>query len=149
MADYAYHPLGEGARPGHKFLPAWKLGARHGSLSNRLQTWCFYSAAAVFGLILQLLLSKTLLTSSTGTKVPRLALSSCPTSLSDLPLYHPNSPPHSPVVNEPYVRPGLGHLIGSDEDTGTFESLRDMVSRTKGYYARDFSVWLGWNNVCF
>ena len=25
--------------------------------------------------------------------------------------------------------------------------LADMVSKTNGFYARDYSLWLGWNNV--
>ena len=26
--------------------------------------------------------------------------------------------------------------------------LSDMVAKTNGFYARDYSLWLGWNNVC-
>jgi hypothetical protein len=29
----------------------------------------------------------------------------------------------------------------------TIEKARQMVSHTKGYYARDYSLNLGWNNV--
>jgi hypothetical protein len=41
----------------------------------------------------------------------------------------------------------------STNSNGTLESLwplekvREMVSKTKGYYARDYSLGLGWNNV--
>ena len=28
------------------------------------------------------------------------------------------------------------------------KKLQDMVARTNGFYARDYSLWLGWNNVC-
>lgn len=28
-----------------------------------------------------------------------------------------------------------------------FDELSAMVARTKGFYARDYSLWLGWNNV--
>ncbi|KAF8340001.1 uncharacterized protein EI90DRAFT_2907527 [Cantharellus anzutake] len=33
------------------------------------------------------------------------------------------------------------------EDEWDMDSIRSMVSKTKGYYARDYSVWLGWNNM--
>lgn len=26
--------------------------------------------------------------------------------------------------------------------------LTDLVAKTNGFYARDYSLWLGWNNVC-
>jgi hypothetical protein len=29
----------------------------------------------------------------------------------------------------------------------SLETLRDMVARTKGYWARDYSLYLGWNNA--
>jgi len=51
------------------------------------------------------------------------------------------------VVKEGCTRPGLGEYVASDGDGWSLESLHGMVSRTKGYYARDYSVWLGWNNV--
>lgn len=52
-------------------------------------------------------------------------------------------------VREEYVRPGLGNLIEPNEDAWSLEAINEMVSQTKGYYARDYSVWLGWNNVRF
>lgn len=30
----------------------------------------------------------------------------------------------------------------------SLNELRDMVAKTKGYYGRDWSLGLGWNNVC-
>lgn len=35
------------------------------------------------------------------------------------------------------------------EDNWSLDELREMVSRTKGYYARDYSLNLGWNNMRF
>jgi len=29
----------------------------------------------------------------------------------------------------------------------TLEEIRDIVAHTRGFYARDFSLYLGWNNV--
>jgi hypothetical protein len=34
-----------------------------------------------------------------------------------------------------------------DTESLSLEALRDMVARTKGYWARDYSLHLGWNNV--
>ena len=28
------------------------------------------------------------------------------------------------------------------------QNIQVMVARTNGFYARDYSLWLGWNNVC-
>lgn len=29
----------------------------------------------------------------------------------------------------------------------TLEDLHEMISETRGFYVRDWSLWLGWNNV--
>lgn len=42
--------------------------------------------------------------------------------------------PDSPIAIPDAEHPGL-------------EALRDMVAHTKGYWARDWSLWIGWNNV--
>ena len=34
-------------------------------------------------------------------------------------------------------------------DVLDLEELHDLVSQTDGFYARDWSLWLGWNNVRF
>lgn len=56
-----------------------------------------------------------------------------------LPLSEPPQTPHVPVYhsNDP--------LLVSDELD--LESLQAIVSRTRGYYARDYSMTLGWNNM--
>lgn len=36
---------------------------------------------------------------------------------------------------------------GSLEVDPELDALRHIVSQTKGFYARDYSLWLGWNNV--
>ena len=46
-----------------------------------------------------------------------------------------------------YIRPGLGHYVVADEDEWTLDRVRKMVEGTNGYYARDYSLALGWNNV--
>lgn len=47
-----------------------------------------------------------------------------------------------------YIRPGLGQYIVADEDEWTMDRIRKMVEGTNGYYVRDYSLGLGWNNVC-
>ncbi len=47
----------------------------------------------------------------------------------------------------PFVRPGLGQYVMPLEDEWTLDRVRNMVSKTKGYYVRDYSLGLGWNNV--
>ncbi|KAG8761886.1 hypothetical protein FRC11_012538 [Ceratobasidium sp. 423] len=37
--------------------------------------------------------------------------------------------------------------IAEEEAPWTIDQLREMVSHTKGYYGRDYSLGLGWNNV--
>lgn len=36
---------------------------------------------------------------------------------------------------------------GPPEVDPELDALRRLVSQTKGFYARDYSLWLGWNNV--
>jgi hypothetical protein len=35
----------------------------------------------------------------------------------------------------------------STPDELTLEQIRDIVTRTRGFYSRDYSIHLGWNNV--
>lgn len=35
----------------------------------------------------------------------------------------------------------------ADEDEWSMDKIRKMVEGTKGYYVRDYSLGLGWNNV--
>lgn len=133
MSNYAYHPLGDEPRPGHETLPVWKRF--RSSRSGYVRTWSFYGIAATCGIIIQALIFTPRISLLTG-----LWQSQCLA-----PSFHANSVPVS--VQAEYVRPGLGQLVVPYENRWSQESLREMVSRTKGYYARDYSVWLGWNNV--
>ncbi|KAG8712048.1 hypothetical protein FRC08_015090 [Ceratobasidium sp. 394] len=38
-------------------------------------------------------------------------------------------------------------IIAEEEAPWTIDQIREMVSHTKGYYGRDYSLGLGWNNV--
>lgn len=127
--NYAYSLLGSEPRPGHDVLK------RSGPSLSRVKAWSFYGMAAIFGIITQ-----TLIFTSQSSHLFRLAGSRC----SELPF----GPKYVPsLVDEAYTRPGLGQYVAPYEDRWSLGALRDMVSRTKGYYARDYSVWLGWNNV--
>ncbi|KAF8320288.1 hypothetical protein DL93DRAFT_2073797 [Clavulina sp. PMI_390] len=46
-----------------------------------------------------------------------------------------------------YIRPGLGQYVEEGEDEWTMDKIRTMVEGTKGYYVRDWSLGLGWNNM--
>lgn len=39
------------------------------------------------------------------------------------------------------------NIVLSDSDNLSLNQLRDIVARSKGYWARDYSLNLGWNNV--
>jgi hypothetical protein len=45
------------------------------------------------------------------------------------------------------IRPGFGSFVAPCEGKWTLERVKELVSHTKGYYARDYNVFLGWNNV--
>ncbi|KAG6331977.1 hypothetical protein ID866_7110 [Astraeus odoratus] len=54
---------------------------------------------------------------------------------------HSNTPqPHVPLSSSP-ITPSV------DSDELDLEALRAIVTRTRGYYARDYSMTLGWNNM--
>lgn len=46
-----------------------------------------------------------------------------------------------------YVRPHTGEYIAPNEDEWTWNHVQEMVSGTRGFYARDWPLQLGWNNV--
>lgn len=45
------------------------------------------------------------------------------------------------------IRPTTSNFLTPDEPQWTLDQVRGMVSKTNGFYARDWSVSLGWNNV--
>lgn len=97
-----------------------------------VRTWYFYGSAAVFGIIIHSLLHYP------------LPISSVLAEDLVLPIYSQSIPSS---VQEEYGRPGLGNIVEPLENQWTLDSLREIVSQTRGYYARDYSLWLGWNNV--
>ncbi|SRR5258708_13714275 len=54
--------------------------------------------------------------------------------------------PSSPSPR-PYLRPGLGQYVVPGEEEWSMDRIQEMVSKTKGYYARNYTLSLGWNNV--
>jgi hypothetical protein len=93
----------------------------------------FYSGAAVLGLLVHLILFGPYLQSTNAVDV---AVSE-PCTI---------TPAHT-LVEVPYTRPGLGQRVPADEEW-SLERKIAQIKTTKGYYVRDYSVWLGWNNVC-
>jgi len=66
--------------------------------------------------------------------------------LSVLPLDSPGQPEQPFNTAPPQVslpRPQRKH----DDDHLDLEEIRDLVAKTKGYFVRDYSLGLGWNNV--
>jgi hypothetical protein len=53
------------------------------------------------------------------------------------------SPP--PLISPPPPPPQYKNH--DDDDHLGLEELRDLVAQTKGYFVRDYSLGLGWNNV--
>jgi len=118
-------------RPGYELLPTWKR-LRPSPQLGHVQAWkFFYGMAATCGIII------TLIFSPPSPRLFQLTRSQC-----SVPHFDPES-----VMEAGYIRPGSGQYVAPYEDRWSLESLHDMVSRTKGYYTRDYSVWLGWNNV--
>lgn len=133
---------------------------RHNTPSNMLRKLAFYSLAITLGLVCHTLFFGDF---GFGGRAHR------PPPHSDwIGRPHRPRPPHSnggpppppsgcpetpydtipPMrVEAPYDRPGLGHYVVEHENEYDSARLRSMIATTKGYYARDYSVWLGWNNV--
>jgi hypothetical protein len=138
MSNYAYRLLGDEPRLGHETLPVWKRFGPPFTPSGRVRAWSFYGMAATCGIIVQ-----TLIFTSRSSRASLLLNAQQLQCLA--PSFGAKSVPV--LVDEEYIRPGLGQLVVPYENHWSLEVLHDMVSRTKGYYARDYSVWLGWNNV--
>jgi len=51
------------------------------------------------------------------------------------------------TVKSAYLRPGLGNAVFAEEDAWTQERISEMIHSTKGFLARDWPLYLGWNNV--
>lgn len=141
MPSAAYSALSTGddhyPPPRPSGLPPWRVYKRR-SRSFFSKRIVFYGAAVLTGLSLHLILvgSYIFKTSSSIKHLSQIesAVDSTP------------SRPGAYIPTGDYIRHGLGQLVSSGE-TRDLEDLRTMVSRTKGYFTRDYSVWLGWNNV--
>lgn len=144
--------------------PSYSRLPQKPSPQSRLGTLAFYGIAAVFGLCCQ-----TIFFSDIGPGPGRGYLSDRfgyrPPPPPPPPPHHPptlespsfelnnpepcSSPPQSSSVpfSKPYIRPGIGNYVVPQEEAYNEDQLRAMIATTKGYYARDYSLWLGWNNV--
>lgn len=145
-----------------RYLPAWAARSslydpsypHQAPLSDRLRTAGFYSLAILFGLLVH-----TLFFSSLFSRTSSIPLSKSLEKLHlgcDVPLtLYDNSAnsnddegPPARIVREKYIRPGFGNYIDEDENRwSSLGELARMVGMTKGFYVRDWSLWLGWNNV--
>jgi hypothetical protein len=68
-----------------------------------------------------------------------------------LPPPAPNPPPAASILHPPPLAPPITTPVidthPDDSDYLDLDALRQMVARSKGYWARDYSLHLGWNNV--
>ncbi|PVG00773.1 hypothetical protein CPB86DRAFT_754331 [Serendipita vermifera] len=107
------------------------LQTTHNRRSRVHQTALFFGTAAIAGILFNLLFFQ--LYNTRSSQIVHLDDSSTETQC-PLPPAVTNVPKTSPLQWRPL------------EDK-TLEELRDMVATTKGYYARDWSLGLGWNNM--
>ena len=145
MSSAAYTPLPTSVdvyppptAAGH--LP-WRARRRwpRAFLPDIAAAWRFYGAAILTGLSLYLL----------GSYIFRTPTDPIPLSSFNRSIIASIAPrPGACIDSGSYLRTNLGQLVSTGE-TRDLDHLREMVSRTKGYYTRDYSVWLGWNNVRF
>ena len=142
-ALYTALPTGDSQYPPPRPFgrPPWRAHKRRSTAlpSKRLTALLFYGAAILTGFVLHLLLvGQYIFEGSQNIK----HLSPFESAVNAT---HPR--PGAYIPPDSYVRPGLGQLV-SLRETRDIEVLRDTVSRTKGFFTRDYSVlaWLG-NNV--
>ncbi|CAE6424929.1 unnamed protein product [Rhizoctonia solani] len=59
-----------------------------------------------------------------------------------------NAKPDCPTFSKPVLPPKTqAQKVAEEEGPWTMDQIREMAGRTKGYYGRDYSLGLGWNNV--
>jgi hypothetical protein len=61
------------------------------------------------------------------------------------PTLSPSTPPAA--VATPSSPPPSSPLRAPESDVLTLEQIRDIVTPTRGFFTRDYSLGLGWNNV--
>ncbi|KAF8328121.1 uncharacterized protein EI90DRAFT_2926732 [Cantharellus anzutake] len=121
--------------------------------SHRTRLLTFIGTAVASGIVFHLLLLGLGAVPTGGTVVeewwgrPKPGPVDAPSPTDIVTHQPPSTGPCSTDTAHPYTRPGLGQYITPDEDEWTLERIRTMVSKTKGYYARDYSLGLGWNNM--
>lgn len=115
----------------------------------RSQNWKLYIAAATAGIALNVLF---LLFDAWGSTLVHLWW---PAKQNLLPWPDPQciSPAlcrdvqRTPLRDQGRLLPATSSFAVPEEDKWSMDAIQQMVSTTKGYYARDYSVSLGWNNV--
>lgn len=69
------------------------------------------------------------------------------TLLSVLPFGRARPPPRIWVDSSVFLPPPTSPELEHEDGYLQLEELRNLVSQTKGFFARDYSLYLGWNNV--
>ncbi|QRW19286.1 O-FucT domain protein [Rhizoctonia solani] len=104
------------------------------SHAPRTRRWLqFYGTAIITGIAFHLVL--------VGLGSTEVVRQRVPASVGD---WLPGGPKSSEGIPPPKTQ---AQKIAEEEAPWTMDQIRQMVGRTKGYYARDYSLGLGWNNV--
>lgn len=117
----------------------------------------FFGTAAVTGILFHLVLVGLGSTEAVRQRVPTAIndwLPGGPKSTGDkvTVVYEKPDCPLPPVASNTTTPAAIKtpeQIIAEEEAPWTIDQLREMVSHTKGYYGRDYSLGLGWNNVSF
>ncbi|QRV76198.1 O-FucT domain protein [Ceratobasidium sp. AG-Ba] len=112
----------------------------------------FFGTAAITGIIFHLVLVGLGSTEAVRQRVPTavtdwLPGGNKPTGDKITVIHEKPDCPIIPVSNNPSASKTPEQIIAEEEAPWTLDQLREMVSHTKGYYGRDYSLGLGWNNV--
>lgn len=108
-------------------------------IHHRQRWFRFFGTAAITGILFHVLLLGL-----GSTAVVRQHL---PTALNDWLSGGPNSTGDNNTAGPDSLLPPVSPI--SEEAPWTINQLREMVGHTKGYYGRDYTLALGWNNVSF
>lgn len=135
--------------------------------SNRRSALSFFGTAALTGIVFHLLfigfgggeavrdvpVLREWLPPKSSPEVT-VVKEACPDSLDPIRTHSATlpKPTYHPTTTAGSISTGKGNATDaaqeeSSDNTATMDELRKMISQTRGYYGRDYSLGLGWNNV--
>ena len=131
-------------RPSHRRVWNAPLRLHSGDIfdAGLFRIWAYYCLASLLGIIVSLIFLGYAYHTAPRQESIVLWLDPECTSPSQCPVVA-----NSSVRASGEIRPGFSSFVAPCDRGWTLERVKNMVSRTKGYYARDYSAFLGWNNV--